>query len=33
MADHSGASVNNLADLQDFILMVAAGIKDYQTLA
>ena len=33
MADHSGASVNSLADLQDFMLMVAAGIKDYQTLA
>lgn len=33
MADHSGASVNNLADLQDFMLIVAAGIKDYQALA
>ena len=32
MADHSGASVNNLADLQDFMLIVAAGIKDYQAL-
>ena len=29
MAGHLGASVNNLGDLQDFMLMVAAGIKDY----